>query len=59
MIRLHEKYEVDREILKCDYIRHSLAETFTKNTPCSRIQNNIPVEGFIISLLNSNPYLKF
>ena len=59
MFKLNEKYEVDRELLECDYIRHSHAETSTINIPCSQIQNNIPVEDFIISLLNSNPHLKF
>ena len=28
MFKLNENYEVDRKILKCDYIRYSPAETY-------------------------------
>ena len=31
MFKLNENYEVDRRILKCDYIRYSPAETSTTN----------------------------
>ena len=32
MLKLGESYEVDRKILKCDYIRYSPAEISTINT---------------------------
>ena len=57
MFKLNENYEVDRRILKCDYIRYSPAETSTINTPNSQIYINIPREDSVISLLNS--YLDF
>ena len=53
MFKLNESYEVDRRILKCDYIRYSPAETSTINTPNSQIYINIPREDSVISLLNS------
>ena len=59
MIKLNENYEVDRRILKCDYIRYSPAETFTINTPNSQIYINIPREDSVISLLNSYLDLSF
>ena len=37
-----EKYEVDRRILICDYIRYSPAEISTINTAISQIYINIP-----------------
>ena len=59
MFKLNENYEVDRKILKCDYIRYSPAETSTINTPNSQIYNNIPREDSVISLLNSYLDLNF
>ena len=59
MCKLNEKYEVDRRILKCDYIRYSPAETSTINTPNSQIFNNINREDSVISLLNSYLDLNF
>ena len=59
MFKLNENYEVDRRILKCDYIRYSPAETSTINTPNSQIYNNIPREDSVISLLNSYLDLNF
>ena len=59
MFKLNENYEVDRRILKCDYIRYSLAETSTINTPNSQIYINIPREDSVISLLNSYLDLNF
>ena len=53
MFKLNENYEVDRRILKCDYIRYSPAETSTINTPKSQIYINIHREDSVISLLNS------
>ena len=36
MFKLSENYEIDRRILKCDYIRYSPSEIFTINTPNSQ-----------------------
>ena len=44
---------MDRKIQKCDYIKHSPAETSTINTPNSQIYINVPREDSVISLLNS------
>ena len=59
MFKLNEKYEVDRRILKCDYIRYSPTETSTIKTPNSQIYINIPREDSVISLLNSYIDLNF
>ena len=53
MFKLSEKYEIDRRIQKCDYIRYSPSEISTINTPNSQIYINIPREDSVISLLNS------
>ena len=59
MSKLNEIYDVDRRILKCDYIRHSPAETSTINSRNSQIYVNIPREDSVISLLRSYPDLNF
>ena len=59
MFKLNENYEVDRRILKCDYIRYSPAETSTINTTNSQIYINLPREDSVISLLNSFLDLNF
>ena len=59
MFKLNENYEVDRRILKCDYIRYSPAETSTINTPNSQCYVNVPREESVISLLNSYLDLSF
>ena len=59
MFKLNENYEIDRRILKCDYIRYSPAETSTINTPNSQIYINIPREDSSISLMNSYLDLNF
>ena len=59
MFKLNEKYEIDRRILKCDYIRYSPSEISTINTPNSQIYINIPREDSVISLLNSYLELNF
>ena len=59
MFKLNEKYEIDRRILKCDYIRYSPSEISTINTPTSQIYINIPREDCVISLLNSYIELNF
>ena len=59
MFKLNEKYEINRDILKCDYIRYSPSEISTINTPNSQVYINIPREDSVISLLNSYPELNF
>ena len=59
MFKLSEKYEIDRKILKCDYIRYSPSEISTINTPNSQIYINIPREYSVISLLNSYIEIRF
>ena len=59
MFKLSEKYEIDRRILKCDYIRYSPSEISTINTPNSQRYINIPREDSVISLLNSYTELNF
>ena len=53
MFKLNDRYEINRDILKCDYIRYSPAETSTINTLNSQIYINIPREDSVVSLLNS------
>ena len=59
MLELKEKYEINREILTCDYIRYSPSEISTINTANSQMYINIPREHSIISMLNSFLDLKF
>ena len=59
MFKLSEKYEIDRRIWKCDFIRYSPSEISTINTPNSQIYINIPTEDSVISLLNSYIELYF
>ena len=59
MIKLSEKYEINRDILKCDYIRYSPSEINTINTANSQVYINIPREDSVISLLNSYLELNF
>ena len=59
MFKLSEKYETNRDILKCDYIRYSPSEISTINTANSQIYINIPREDSVISLLNSYIELNF
>ena len=59
MFKLSEKYSINRDILKCDYIRYSPSEISTINTPNSRLYINIPREDSVISLLNSYLELNF
>ena len=53
MFKLNERYQIDRRIQKCDYIRYSPSEISTINTANSQIYINIPREDFLISLLKS------
>ena len=59
MFKIKENYEVDRRILKCDYIRYSPATISTINTPSNQIYINIPREDSVIPLLNSCLKLNF
>ena len=59
MFKLSENYEIDRRILKCDYIRYSPAEISTINTAISQIYIIVPREDSVISLLNSYFELNF
>ena len=59
MFKLSEKYEINRDILKCDYIRYSPSEISTINTANSQVYINIPREDSVISLLNSYIELNF
>ena len=59
MFKLSGKYEIDRRILKCDYIRYSPSEISTINTPKSQIYIIITREDSVISLLNSYLVLNF
>ena len=59
MFKLNEKYEIDRRILKCDYIRYSPSEISAINSTNSQKYINIPREDTVISLLNSYIELNF
>ena len=59
MFKLSEKYEINRDKLKCDYIRYSPSEISTINTANSQVYINIPREDSVISLLNSYLELNF
>ena len=59
MFNLSENYEVDRRIVKCDYIRNSPAEISMINTANSQLYINIPREDSVFSLLNSYIELSF
>ena len=59
MFKLSEKYEIDRRILTCDYIRSSPNEISTINAPNFQIYICIPREDSVISLLNSSLELNF
>ena len=53
MFILNERYEVNRNILKSDYIPYSPTEISTINTPNSQTYNNIPREDSSNSVLDS------
>ena len=59
MFKLSGKYEINRDTLKCDYIRYSPSEISTINTANSQVYINIPREDSVISLLNSYLELNF
>ena len=53
MFKLNENYEVDRKILKSDFISYSPAEISTINTPNSQIYINTSREDSVVSLSKS------
>ena len=53
MFKLNENYEVDRRILKCDYIRYSPCETSAIDTSSSQTHINILRGDSVNSLLGS------
>ena len=59
MFKLNEKYDVNRDILKCDFIRCSPSEISTINTPNSRIYIIIPRGDSVNSLLGRLLRLNF
>ena len=59
MFKVSEKYEINRDILKCDYIRYSPSGISTINTANSQVYINIPREDSVISLLKSYLELNF
>ena len=59
MFKLSEKYEINRDILKCDYIRYSPSEISAINAANSQVYINIPREDSVTSLLNSYLELNF
>ena len=59
MFKISEKYSLNRDILKYDYIRYSPSEISTINTANSQVYINIPREDSVISLLDSYLELNF
>ena len=59
MFKLNEKYEINRDILKCDYIRYTPSELSRINTANSQSYINIPRADAVNSLLNSSLDLNF
>ena len=59
MYGLTEKYEINRNFLKCEYIRYSPSKASIANTFISQLYINIPREYSAISLLKSYLDLHF
>ena len=59
MFKLNEKYEANKNILKCDCIRYPPSEISTINTANSQLYINIPREDSFISLLKRDLDLNF
>ena len=59
MFKLKEKYEINGNILNCDYKRYSPSEISTIKSANSQICNNIAREDSVISMLNSSLELNF
>ena len=59
MLKLNDKYEINRSVLKCDFIRYSPSEKSTINTANFQLLINVLREDSVISLLNSYVDLYF
>ena len=59
MFKLSEKYSINKDISKSDYIRYSPSEISTINNPNSQVYIIIPREDSVISLLKSYLELNF
>ena len=59
MFKLIAKHEFFGSFLKCDYKCYSPSEISTVNTAKSQIYINVPIEGSVVSLLNSYIELNF
>ena len=59
MFTVTEKHSINRDNLKCDYIRYSPSEIITINTPNSQVYIDLPREDSVISLLSSYLELNF
>ena len=59
MFKLSERYQIDKRIQKCDYIRYSPSEISTINTAKSQKFINIPREDSVTSLLINYLELNF
>ena len=59
MFKLNEKYEIIRNILKCDYIIYSPSEISTINTAISQMYFSLPREDSVVFLSNSYLDLNF
>ena len=59
MFKLNEKFDVNRNILKCDYIIYSPSEISTITTANTQTYINIPKEGSVNSELDSRVDLYF
>ena len=53
MFKLIEKFEINTNVLKCDYIPYSPSGIRTINTPNAQVYINTPREDSVISLLHS------
>ena len=51
MFKLNEKYKINRDTLKCDYIRYTPSDLSTINTANSQSYINIPRADAVNSLL--------
>ena len=59
MFQLNEKYEINRNSLKCDFKRYSPSEISTINTPNSQTYINIPWADSVNTVLDSRLDLHF
>ena len=59
MFKLNEKYQSDRRILKCDFIRYPPSEISTINTPNSQLMIKIPRRDTVNSVTGSRLSINF